>query len=722
MMKPYLILFFTFTSCVIFAQSARPGNAGMKKCDAGPQILKITGVTGQRAKVQFYGNNVFGLDARVFDQSGRLVSQSKIVPQSPDIVVPLQNLRQGNYILKLSGNTCIGQSERAFTVPDPSARLALAASDKAVKFITQGYGEHLGVVITGKSGNWIVNDTASVEPDAGYEFRYMINGVILKQNNPLTNYKYQSDSPLRILKMQTKVGLQSVNQWSDKEKNGYFDPEAGKVFSTNVTAGFCTVVFQSSGFNNSQGFLNPVPSNYNPDVKTASWADIAPDMKLPTGHFWVANRGDWSIETIQRKGVTHISNYQLPWQTNVNEVNRLKSAGLTYNDVPRPEAFMDLKPSGPDKWQNNYNLKYWPNGPLNEQEAIKKADQTDDGHALWIGETMEGNSYMPPEQPMWGSFYKKLRQRYESNFGARKIPFQIAHNYFMFWPAEFKLEDGNGLKEARKKMFSMPVIDFPQTNFKPGGTLSSTNLIVEGVYLNAPDIQNGALYNSLYRMELFKKMGYQAGVFLFGVHEWRPNNAYLYNYPDGKYYRKDKLPLEPNIIIAYAFISQIYGNTYVEWGSSGKQVKVGRNWDTQWGSGDWYPSGQRTARDGFRYIVKQGEPAYAGYTGSSDLSYFGIKLYNNTFGQVEGGVKKYLRFRVDGAAWTDPEEIAGNNIVNAFYEKRGFVLSQTKNGKTAWFYVNSFADNLAHKLEVVLPDGKIESLTVAGNGIHARLE
>ena len=82
-----------------------------------------------------------------------------------------------------------------------------------------------------------------------------------------------------------------------------------------------------------------------------------------------------------KKGVTHISNYQLPWD-NIGEVERLKQAGVTYNDVPRIEAFMNLKPSGADNWSTGYNLKYWPNGPLSEKDATEKANQTDTGHAL----------------------------------------------------------------------------------------------------------------------------------------------------------------------------------------------------------------------------------------------------------------------------------------------------------------------------------------------------
>jgi hypothetical protein len=473
MTKLFWIFFLTLVEISAMAQNAP---ARRKKCDAGPNIIDIYAVTSSRARVQFYGVNVFGIDAGVFDNSGKLLSTTTITPTSPEIVVPLGNLKAGNYKLRLSGNTCEGVSEKNFTISATAARVA-AGGAKEVKFITRGYPKHLDPVITGSSGNWEINDEATEGPAGGYEFRYMINGVTITQNRPLRNYKYESNNPLRIWKMQTKPGLETLNRWSDREKNYYFDPEAGKTFSEGVTAAFCTAVFQTTKPTSRPGFINPISVNFEPDKQLTSWADYAPDMKLPKGHFWVAKRGDWSIETILRKGVTHISNYQLPWETNPKEVERLKSLGMTYNDVPRVEAFMNLPASGADRTVNGHNAKYWPTGPLTEKEAIRKADEADTGHALWIGETMEGASYMAPGEPMWGHFYKRLRQRYEATYGPRGIPYFIAHNYFMFWPDAFKLGDGKNKAERdeKKKLFSIPVDQFPSTDFRPGGTLSSTN-------------------------------------------------------------------------------------------------------------------------------------------------------------------------------------------------------------------------------------------------------
>lgn len=705
----------TGSSEMAFSVLAGASARALAKCEAGPDIMEIYSVNSERARVQFSGINVFGITASVFDSQGKLAVSSSIVPASSDILVPLNNLKPGKYKLRLAGNTCKGASEKFFTIPASNAGLRTSGQGQ-VKYMARGYAKHLDLVITGTSENWILNDEATDKPAAGYEFRYLVNGVLLTQSTPLKNYRYQSNNPLRVLKMQTKPGLESLSKWSDRERSYFYDPQAGHIFNEGNTAALSTVVFNVDS--PAGGFINPIPKIYNPETQLTAWADAAPDMKLPKGHFWVAKKGEWSTETVLKKGVTHLSKYEIQHES-VPKIEKLKNAGMTYDEVPRPEAFMNLAVKGEDRWVSGHNRKYWPTGPLTEKEAIQKAEQADAGHALWIGETMEGSSYMAPGEPMWGHFYKRFRQRYEANFGARGIPYFIGHNYFMFWPDAFKLGDGNSASERAKKksLFKIPVSQFPRTDYSPGGTLSSTNLITEAIYLNAPDNLNGALFGSLYRMELYKRMGYKAGIFLFAVHEWKPNNAYQYWYKDGQYYFHDKLPLDPNLLIAYAFLSQIYGNLYVEWGGTGKQST--KNWDDP--KGAWHPDGSRIAQPGFPHVAKANEPGYHGYNGGSDLSYFGIKLYNDTFGAVDGGVRQYLKFRIDGKAWIVPDSIAGNNIVDAHYDRRGIVLSQSKNGKTAWFYINPYADNLAHKLEVIMPDGTVVTERVAGNGVHVKV-
>ncbi|CAG5017798.1 hypothetical protein DYBT9275_05849 [Dyadobacter sp. CECT 9275] len=704
-------------------KETQESDPNLSPCEFGPELKAVSSVTPLSLIATFHGVNVFKIAWKIKDASGKTVRSGELEPQNSTPGISFSSLPAGSYTLVFTGKSCSSApSEKGFVIPENTGsvpQLPVGNSDLTHKVITRGLPEHMDIRFSGKPGDWILDDVATPGLEEGYEFRYMINAQLLTQGVPLAGYKLQSNGPLRIWKMKTRIGLETVNKWSDKDNTYYYSTTAGTPFSYNSSAAIYTSVFTGTDIGQKTGFLNFIPQAYDPSVQGTQWADFAPDMQLPKNRFWVAYIGEWNIDLLRRKGVTHFSHFQLPWNDadGNKEVNLLKDAGQTYNDVPRIEHFMHLSESGPDNWKDGYNTKYWPNGPLTPEQAIQKANEADISDAIWIGESLEGNSVMPQEADMWRHFYKRLRERYEERFGKRGIPYLICHNYFQFWPESVNLATG---RQAAKNLMRLPVEQLPCKNFTPGGTLASTNLIVDAVYLNAPDIQNDAIYQSLFKMELIKRMGYKAGIFSFGVHEWRPNNFYEYVYPDGKYYHQDKIPLDPNVMIAYSFLSHIYGNIYVEWGAPAKQSS--RSFDPQWSKGIWYPNGASSPQGGFPHFVKPGQKAYAGYTGSADLSYFGIKLYHDTFAKVDGGEKRYLRFRIDDGAWINPAQDFADEIVDAYHDKRGFVLSQSKDGRTAWFYLNSFADNRSHRIQVELPGGSIITDTVSANGIHATIQ
>ncbi|MCE7042429.1 hypothetical protein [Dyadobacter sp. CY312] len=686
-------------------------------CKLGPKLLSVSNISTSYLNGQFYGLDVFEFSWFIKDLKGNILRQGEESPVNSNPLLTFKPLPAGKYTLTYLGKSCVSApSTMAFTITSPSRSVDNSARMGAFSpaTIAKGMDEHMELSISWHDDIYLVTDNATATAGDGYEFRYMIGAEVVTSEKPLKNYVFAGNNPLRIWKMKTQKGLESTARWSDKENNGYFSTKAGESFSYNTTAAFNTFVFPAL---HGKGFINPIPSNYNPATQVAQWADIAPDMKLPKGHVWVATRGKWSSETLLAKGATHIPHHQLPWE-NESKVKQLKDAGHTYNNVPRTEHFLHLKENGTDRTKDGYNAKYWPNGPLTREQAIQKANEADISDAIWIGETMEGASFMSAESEMWAHFYKRLNERYQEKWGTRNIPYYIAHNYFMFWPSEMSLSRSKA-KDHYKQLLRLKGSALPKTNFSPGGSLSSTTLIPEAVYIGAPDVQQGQVYEAVYKMQVIHNMGYETGIFLFGVHEWRPNNLYQYNYPEGKFYSYNKLPLDPNVIIANGFIAQIFGKMYIEWGGSGKTIV--KNFDSEWGKGLWYPTGSQEPQNGFPYYAKPQTESYPGYTGSDDLSYFSQKLYNDTFGRVTGGSRKYLKYRIDNGKWITPSQYSAEEIVDAYYDKRGFVFSETKNGQTAWFYLNSFADNKWHQLEVELPNGSIAKERVAGNGIHAKM-
>jgi hypothetical protein len=684
-------------------------------CKLGPKLLSVSNVTATQLNGQFYGLDVFKITWLIRDMKGKIVRQGDETPTHSNPRITYNALPAGKYTLSYIGKSCTSlPSTMPFVIPALNGNSNARTSLFVPKVITKGLDQHMDLTFVPSGNGYLISDNASVTPGNGYEFRYMIGAELVTSGTPLQNYFYAGGRLLRIWKMKTKIGLESTAKWSDRENNGYFSTTAGEGFSYNTTAAFQTLIFPE---NRQFGFTGAVPESFNPATQVTQWADLAPDMKLPRGHVWVASAGDWPIEKIMSKGVTHIAHHSLPWK-NTNRVMQLKNAGVTYNNVPRIEHFLKLNPNGPDNFKNGYNLRYWPNGPLTKDQAVQKANEADISDAVWIGETMEGTSFMPAEAEMWGHFYKRLKERYQDKWGSKKVPYFIAHNYFMFWPAEMSLSRDKN-RAHYKGLLHLPPDQLPKTNFSPGGSLSSTTLIPEAVYLGAPDAHIGQVYESVYRMHLIRQMGYETGIFLFGVHEWRPNNLYRHNYPEGVFYAYNKIPLDPNVIVANGFIAQIFGKVFVEWGGSGKTSN--KYFDKEWFKGLWFPHGATDPQNGFPYYAKPNTPSYPGYTGSSDLSYFSQKLYNDTFGKVDGGKGNFLKFRLDSGKWIIPSQFSAEEIVDAYHDKRGFVYAETKNGETAWFYLNSFADNKLHEIEVELPSGKIVRARVSGNGVHTRI-
>lgn len=688
-------------------------------CKLGPKILSVSRISSTKLTGQFYGVDVFKFSWFIKDEGGNILRQGEVAPVNSEPIIHYEQLPAGRYTLTYVGKSCTSApSTMPFTIPASFNAQANQArmGPYAPQTIAKGMDQHMELRITYQNDTYHLSDMAETMPGEGYEFRYIVGAEVIATDKPLTNYVFAGNNPLRILKLKTKKGLGSAAQWSDTENNGYYSTTAGEPFSYNTSSAFNTLAFPQAHKN--QSFINPIPAHYNPSTQQTQWADIATEMKLPSGHIWIATNGIWSVEKLMTKGVSHIANHHLPWN-DVRKVERLKASGVTYNNVPRIEHFLRLKEHGPDQFKNGYNLKYWPNGPLTEEQAVQKANEADINDAIWIGETMEGTSYMPPEADMWGHFYKRLRERYQEKWGSKNIPFFIAHNYFMFWPNEMSLSREKS-KNHYKKLLHLKASELPKTNFSPGGSLSATTLIPEAIYIGAPDVQQGQVYEAIYKMHIIHQLGYETGIFLFGVHEWRPNNLYQYNYPEGRFYNYNKIPLDPNVIIANGFIAQIFGKIYVEWGGSGKST--GKNFDSQWGKGLWFPTGSKDPVEHFPYYAKPQTETYPGYTGSEDLSYFSQKLYNDTFGKVTGGNRKYLKYRIDNGAWITPSQYSAEEIVDAYHDKRGFVFSESKNGKTVWFYLNSFADNQWHTLEVELPDGSRTKDRVAGNGVHVKMK
>jgi len=466
-------------------------------------------------------------------------------------------------------------------------------------------------------------------------------------------------------------------------------------------------------------FVDPIPAAYNPMEVLPKFADICPDIKLPAGHvyFKPPTKQGWTVEQVMAKGVTHWSRGSFEKPETQMEAFKKKNpqfATREYEAVPRIREIFDLPPPVGDKW--------WPNGFLNEKQAREKG-KTKPIHArLWVGETMEGTDWVPSGEPMWDWFYDEFTKRYEEQKKKDGIPYYVAHNYFEQLPQNFQL--AHEKREVLEKLYETPPEKIDAGQYSVGKSIGKPNTILEGIYISAPDQTPQQLLAALVRMELVTRMGKYTGMFIFNVHEWRPGFPTQIEYPEGTFYRTDKLPIDPNLQILVAFLSQEYGTIFIEWGlmpyQSLTKKPVAFNPEMHKPMDDWFAKGSTKETDfPFYHNGESNEINTMPYLG--DMTHFGIVLWSQTGGKVAGGKFAYAPYKIDGKEIKTQKN--GSDLIASYYDKRGVVTTRTLGKKMMICYFNMFADNDRYTLLVQNPANPSETFTnvVCGNGIHATL-
>lgn len=512
-------------------------------------------------------------------------------------------------------------------------------------------------------------------------------------------------------------------------------------------------------------FVNIIPSAFNPAGHNVQYFDIADDLTLPSDKFFTVNYGagyqaaiNQHVDIIPRaqafaKGLTHIPRLILPYphkpdgsidyQGDWSTINGLLNAGKGYSDVPQNNGIWGRTDhGGPDNYVNfcqGYgcsflNTRYWPTGPLNEADSIQAANNTGlPEYALHIGETEEGTEYMSQDYTMWDWFYTRLKQRYIDKYDALGIKWWIGHNYFNIgWPDMYYLQDNRMTRQAYKDAFNLPYASWPVTSFSPGRSLYQTTLISIAIYIGNPDRQSDVL-GDIWQMECVRKMGKEACIFLFAVHEWRPNNYNSWTYEGsnpGRVYRQDKVPVDAAETLTYGFVGMVHGSGVAEWGAQGKVQSFDLEQNHPAAPADlWQPQGSTDLLyNAFPHYAAYNQPVFYGYSGVTDMLAFGVALYGKTFQQTKGGTRKFLkhRKRVPGGtwgAWITPSNTGMDELVDSQFDKRGYILSELNGTKLAVYWLNCFADGIKYEIEFEHPTNS--SLTynafVGGNMVHAAL-
>lgn len=203
--------------------------------------------------------NTYELRVRFYTMSGVLLS-SEYIPNNYlatvntttnnfviNIPVSDVSFNYGNVVIKVfannASNCCF--AEGTFVLENTGS----APSEMEARLISRGWFEHLDTSQEREGSGYRIVDLTDypLDPSGQYEWSYFLNEKWIKMGSSTLNIFWPSTVPLNIYKVQSKIGLDSLNRWSDDDPDGpggYYDPNSCKPFSNN-----CSVAYTSLCFN-----------------------------------------------------------------------------------------------------------------------------------------------------------------------------------------------------------------------------------------------------------------------------------------------------------------------------------------------------------------------------------------------------------------------------------------------------------------------------------------
>jgi len=151
----------------------------------------------------------------------------------------------GTYTASSSNGTCTSAQSKTFTVAQTAN---CAPASLAPKISSSGFPEVLTLSIVAdpaNPGGWLLSDVGTVSLPAGYEWSYFIGSKWLRTSANLTNEPWQSSIPGRVVKMATKIGLDTLNRWPCPPEgcNYYYQNDAVAQLVAGARGGLTTFIF-----------------------------------------------------------------------------------------------------------------------------------------------------------------------------------------------------------------------------------------------------------------------------------------------------------------------------------------------------------------------------------------------------------------------------------------------------------------------------------------------
>lgn len=142
----------------------------------------------------------------------------------------------GSYIAKCTVSSCASVASNAVVV----AQSSTCTNSLTPKMSSRGLPEALTLSIVAdpaNAGSWLISDTGTISLPTGYEWSYFVGTKWIRRSTNLVNEPWQSNSPGRVVKMATKIGLDTLNRWPCPNDGcgGYYQNDAVAQSSVGIT-------------------------------------------------------------------------------------------------------------------------------------------------------------------------------------------------------------------------------------------------------------------------------------------------------------------------------------------------------------------------------------------------------------------------------------------------------------------------------------------------------
>lgn len=471
------------------------------------------------------------------------------------------------------------------------------------------------------------------------------------------------------------------------------------------------------------------PSGYKPIPQRLQWADILPNVTLPSNKLFIlAKDREWSYQQVLAKGNTHIKHNDQNLSN--GDIEFLANSGKTLHSVPFTPELVGLPATdimggpypGPDQWvgnyPNSYNRMYWPNGLPTYEQGYALGQRCTVMHKITVAETMENNHYTNQRDPWWHGYYEAKTPRLLERHGPGYLQ---SHDYLFFNIGP----DWHNISESQARDYFRNLSTLPNYDYTQGG-LGKINLYTSSGYLAGPDRDTRYIYDIALRSRMYHALNKKFAVYWDQEREWMPNMKNGHIEAEGILYKEGKMPSPPTMTAGMVATGLHFGDGFIAWNAGGKITN--RIWSTYFmgllfNNSFYVKNGETQRRSWQEWPHLSGDMSYNFVNWSCNVDYaaFTAKVWNDTLGQVEGGTTKAAKYKIDDGAWYIPVNTFQDDLCYAKYNKKPIVETVVKNGKEAIFFIDPHSNNVKKNITIEGQTGQIYTFSAVGNMPHLGL-